>query len=150
MLQELTRTTRLIAQVFSWLSLAILGLPGHASADKHDFKTWRVDIQFVNGSKALSDAAIKTKVDQWVARAERVYQRAPVLDIHASIVKQSNKDGRDLSDLVFDSSAQYASYMDKNFDNVAVTQTEGHMVVLITDRLCIGKQNGKPQCWGGY
>jgi hypothetical protein len=31
-----------------------------------------------------------------------------------------------------------------------VTRTEGHLTVLITDELCIGKQGGQPQCWGGY
>lgn len=30
--------------------------------------------------------------------------------------------------------------MDRNFDNVAVIKTSGHLTVLITDKLCIGSK----------
>ena len=70
-------------------------------------------------------------------------------------MKQATKDGKDVSQMIFDSGAEYASFMDHNFDNVAVTKTSGHLIVLITDKLCIGSKkdasgNLVPKCWGGY
>jgi hypothetical protein len=146
---EMSACPRQMAKLVGYMTLclAALVLPQRASADKQAFKTWRLDVQFVNASKAKSDAEIKAAIDVWVAHAERVYKRPPALDIRPTTIKLAKKDGRDLSNLVFDSHAEYASYMDRNFDNVAVTKTEGHFVVLITDSLCIGKTPaGKPDC----
>lgn len=135
-----------------WLALALAGL---AHAAKDDFAQWRVDVQFINGSRASSDAQVKARIEAWVRSAEAMYQRRPALKISWTVQKQSTRGGQDLSRMVFDSQARYTDYMDRHADNVAVTKTTGHMTVLITDRLCIGTKKdagGKtvPECWGGY
>jgi Metallo-peptidase family M12/Dickkopf N-terminal cysteine-rich region len=130
-----------------WL---VLALP--AGAAKQDFADWKLDVQFVNASKAKSEQEIDDKIKAWVAEAERVYQRRPRLQIAYTVVRQTQKAGQDLSQMIFESNAAYARFMDQNLDNVAVTKTEGHLTVLITDALCIGTDNKtkKPICWGGY
>lgn len=142
---------------YAWLtSLAFLvAWPAESHAKKTDYTEWHLDVQFVNASKARSEADVKAAVADWVATAERIYQRKPKLEIKYEIVRQTRKDGQDLSQMVFDSLNAYASFMDRNFDNVAVTKTEGHLTVLITDKLCIGKyksgaKKGSHKCWGGY
>ena len=108
--------------IVGWAAVALmLGAVGPALAAKEDHAEWRLDVRFVNGSDAESEAAIAARVADWVAGAERIYQRRPRLEIDYEIVRQTRKDGQDLADMVFDSQGRYASFMDRNFDNVAVT-----------------------------
>jgi Cys-rich repeat protein len=133
------------------LAVAVVVTTGFAEGAKRDHTTWNLNVQFVNGSRAESASDVEAAVRRWVAAAEQIYQRKPSLDIHYEIVRQRRKAGQDLSDLVFETMRDYANFMDQNFDNVATTRTEGHLTVLITDRLCIGKDGGgSPRCWGGY
>ena len=113
-----------------------------ALAAKEDHGEWHLNVRFVNGSNAVSETAIASRVADWVAKAEQIYLRRPRLEIDYEVVRQTSKAGQDLASMVFDSQGAYASFMDQNFDNVAVTRTEGHLVVLITDRLCIGSYKG--------
>jgi hypothetical protein len=127
---------------------AALSLPAPAS-DKDRFTEWKVDIEFVNASKVLTDAQVKDKVAGWVKNAETVYQRRPRLVIKYTIVRRTSEGGQDLSAMVFPSQAANTRFMDQHLDNVAVTRTEGHLTVLITDKLCIGT-GAQQQCWGGW
>jgi hypothetical protein len=136
-------------------AILLLAQMPFAMAAKKDYIVWHLNVHFINGSKNLSNASLETHAKDWVEIAERVYQKTPRLKIAYEIIKQSTKDGKDLSEMVFDSLMAYASYMDKNFDNVATTKTEGYLTVLITDKLCIGKyktgaNKGQYKCWGGY
>ena len=136
-------------RVRTWLCLGLAGgLASPAPAAKQDFKVWNLEIQFINASKAVPEAEVKSKIGVWVATAERVYQRRPALKIHYSVVRQTTRDGTPLASLSFPSQAAYVSFMDQSFDNVAVTKTEGHLTVLIVDDLCIGTLPGskKPDC----
>jgi hypothetical protein len=119
-----------------------------ALAKKSDFAEWHLDVVFYNGSKSVPDDEIAEKVRSWVDKAEMVYQRRPAIKISYRIVKLTEKGGKDLSNLSFDSMRQYDKYMQDNFDNVATSKTEGHLTVVITDNLCTNE--GKEKCWGGY
>ena len=136
----------------SWVVVGLLSsfvVP--ALGAKDDAAEWKLNVRFVNASNELSESAVQAKVEAWVAEAERQYRRRPALKITYDIVRQTTKGGQNLSRMVFDSSAGYAQFMDRNFDVVAVTRTEGHIPVLITDRLCIGTdKSGAAKCWGGY
>ena len=144
-----------IGRVFGWALVLITCWIEPILAAKEDHGAWRVNVRFVNASDAKSEADIKQSVAVWVAKAEEIYQRRPRLEINYEIARQTTKAGQDLKAMVFDTLGQYASFMDQNFDNVAITKTEGHLVVLITDRLCTGIYNsgakkGQRKCWGGY
>lgn len=123
------------------LLLSLVG--GSAWAGKDDFTEWQLDVHFINGS-TQGETATKARIQEWVDAAEHTYRRNPALKITWTYEARSTQDGKNLSQMLFDNSGQYARFMDENFDNVAVTKTDGHLTVLITDKLCIGKD-----CWGG-
>jgi hypothetical protein len=91
---------------------AALSLPAGAS-DKDRFTEWKVDIEFVNASKVLTDTQVKDKVAGWVKNAETVYQRRPRLVIKYTIVRRTSEGGQDLSAMVFPSQAAYTRFMDQ-------------------------------------
>jgi hypothetical protein len=153
----LTARRTILKNIQRILSIIIVtySFAGIANASKDDFTQWKLNVQFVSGSKASTETQVQAKIQEWVRAAERVYLRKPALKITWTLVKQATKDGKDLSQMIFNSGAEYASFMDRNFDNVAVTKTSGHLIVLITDKLCIGSKkdasgNLVPKCWGGY
>ncbi len=115
-----------------------------ALAGKKEFKTWDVDVRFYNASKEHTEAEIERRVAKMVAFAEASYSRKPALKINYSIHSMFEKGGKDLTTLSFESGKKYAKFMDKYFDNVAKSKTNGYMRVLITDEICI-----KGKCIGG-
>ena len=49
---------------------------GIANASKDDFTQWKLNVQFVSGSKASTEAQVQAKIQEWVRAAERVYLRS--------------------------------------------------------------------------
>ena len=138
--------------VATLLGASILGTPAAIAGKKDQFTEWKLNIQFVNSSEKYSDKEINAKITDWVAEAERVYQRRPALKISYSVIKMTEKGGQQLGKLQFNSDGEYARYMDENFDVVAKTQTDGYLPVLLTDSsICTGvdKKTGKLDCAGG-
>jgi hypothetical protein len=139
------------ASIAAALSACPLAAPPASAAAKDQFTEWRLDLQFVNGSKKYSEAEIGKKITDWVAEAERFYRRRPALKISYTVIRMTHKGGQDLSQLQFESDAEYARFMDEHFDVVAASKTEGYLPVLLTDEICRGtdKKTGKPKCVGG-
>lgn len=135
--------------------LAFTLLTNQVWGKKSEHKNWELDVVFYNASKLKTEAEISTAVAKWVSVAEKIYERRPSLKIDYTIERIQRKGGRDVSTMIFDSLGQYSKFMDDHFDNVAVTKTEGHLTVLITDKLChgtykSGSKKGQEKCWGGY
>ena len=137
------------------VSISFLVCSNIALAKKSDYSEWKLDVVFYNASQKKTESEISSSVARWVTKAEETYQRRPSLKINYRIERLERKGGMDLSQMVFDSLGKYAKFMDDNFDNVAVTKTEGNLTVLITDELCTGTydsgaKKGQKKCWGGY
>lgn len=136
--------------IFTILCCLVLQLGSNVWGASKDYHDWNLEVVFYNASKNYSEAEIATKVADWVQKAEQVYQRRPSLKIHYRIERLTSKGGRNLDQLIFDSDRDYNQFMEQNFDNVAVTKTEGWLVVLISDKACAGtKKDGTADCWGG-
>ncbi len=130
--------------------VAFFALAPEASAQKSQYASWNLKVVFYNASTNWSETKVRTEVATWVRIAEQVYRRRPALKIEYEIQRMTRKAGRNLTNLRFDTNAQWAKFMDDHFDNVAVTQTEGHLTVLISDSACAGKdKDGNYKCWGG-
>src|SRR6185369_7843218 len=111
------------------LTLMATGLLSAAGASaKAAPATFELEVQFVNGTKAQNNATLeRDKIIPWVQKAEQQYVQKPSLKIHYTITNQRKAAGRDLSTLHFDGMSDFGKFMDENFDNVARTQTEGHL-----------------------
>ena len=118
---------------------------------KDEFKTFDLQLLFVNGTKNISNSDLEQdRIISWVEEAQRQYSVDPKLKISYTIERKTKAAGRDLSDLHFDGRTEYNKFMDEHFDNYARTETEGHLTILVGDRLCWKNLSGKEQCWGGY
>ena len=130
------------------LLAALLPLQGFATGK---FDTFDLNIRFVNGTKNTSNSDLERNlIIPWVEEAERQYSTKPSLKVSYTIDRQTMAGGRDLSDLNFDSRADFNKFMDENFDNYARTETDGHLTVLVGDTLTWTDLLGKKQKWGGY
>ena len=130
--------------------VALTALTPHAWAKKSQYATWNLKVVFYNASMDWSEATVQAKVAKWVQVAEQVFRRRPALKITYEIRRITHKAGKNLTNLRFDTDAQWAKFMEDHFDNVAVTKTEGHLTVLISDNACAGKdKDGNDDCWGG-
>lgn len=146
---------KLIKTMLLFAALITLTVVGTVHAKKSDHRVWELDVVFYNASNTKTEQEITSSISDWVAKAEEIYQRRPSLKISYTIERIQRRGGRNVSEMVFDNMSQYAKFMDDHFDNVAVTKTEGHLTVLITDKLCTstyksGKKKGQEKCWGGY
>ena len=118
---------------------------------KDAFKTFDLQLLFINGTKSTSDSTLERDlILPWVEEAQRQYSSEPALKIRYTIERKTKAGGRDLSELHFDGRTEYNKFMDEYFDNVARSETEGHLTILVGDRLCWKNVSGKEKCWGGY
>jgi hypothetical protein len=118
---------------------------------KKEFATFDLQVEFINGTKSMTNAALESTVlKPWIAEAETQFVVKPVLKIHYTVRRQTTEGGQDLSNLQFDHMADFGKFMDDHFDNVARTETDGHLTILVGEELCWKNLLGKSSCWGGY
>ncbi len=66
-----------------------------------------------------------------IANAERIYSADPPLRIKPTYLYETERGGRDLDNLTFDSDRKFHKYMDDHFDHVAMSKTTGYLQVLV-------------------
>jgi len=137
-----------MSRILFMLLAVLVPLQGFA---KDEFDTFELNILFVNGTKSTSNSDLERNVIvPWVQEAEQQYSVKPSLKLTYSIERQTMAGGQDLSDLHFDGPDAYGKFMDDHFDNYARTETDGHLTILVGDKLCWKDLLGKEKCWGGY
>ena len=130
--------------------LLLLLFPALAFA-KQDFDEFRLNLHFVNGTKETSDTDLETQaIIPWIDEAERQFSAKPRLKLSYTIERKKTVNGMDLSDMQFKSMAEFNQFMDDHFDNYARSETDGHLTLLVGNRLCWKNLLGKENCWGGW
>ncbi|MFW2403918.1 MAG: LamG-like jellyroll fold domain-containing protein [Gammaproteobacteria bacterium] len=110
---------------------------------------WDINVLVTIGV-ADYDGEEKERIDCWLEESyqqvEALYDRSPAMRIHVRTRRVEEYGGRRLSRVEFDSSGDYRQYMESNFDIVAPTKTSGYFQVVLVDEMCIGEEDGQPNC----
>jgi hypothetical protein len=134
-----------------FLTLLLVLLASFPASAKDEFKTFDLQLLFVNGTKDTGNSDLeRDRIIPWIEEAQRQYAVDPKLKISYTIERRTKAGGRDLAELHFEGRTEYNKFMDEHFDNYARSETEGHLTFLVGDRLCWKNLSGKEQCWGGY
>lgn len=130
--------------------LLVVMMPIQAFA-KTEFGEFRLNLLFVNGTENTSNSDLeRDRILPWIEEAQRQYATKPSLKLTYTIERKTTVEGKNLSDLHFDGRAAYNKFMDEHFDNYARTETDGHLTILVGNKLCWKDLLGKESCWGGY
>lgn len=132
-----------------------------ASACGYKCGSWKVDIEFIIGSKECASwnstkcKRIRTWLADEIKDAERLYSSAPAMKIAPTFKYLAEKGGRSLSEMVFKNGLSFTSYMDKYMDHVVQCKkrfksgklkgrcyswywTRGNLRYLVVDSLSVG------------
>lgn len=127
-----------IAMFFSGILLA-------DTAEKKNFDYFNLKLLIINATADTTNEVLeKNAIAKWISQAESKYSTKPSLKLTYTIERKKMLGQTRLSNLAFNSNAEFGKFMDDNFDNYARTETDGHLTLLVGDTLCIGKK-----CWGG-
>lgn len=118
-------------------------------AGKKDFKVWHLNVVYYI---ALAECAkfnssdcrtIIKNLKEEIAITEKLFSAKPALKIKPVFKYIKSKGGRELEHLSFRNKRKLNKYMDKYFDNVATSKTNGHLTILVVKSLTVkGKSIG--------
>jgi hypothetical protein len=114
---------------------------GFCIGGKHIPKYYDLTVKFYVASKKTDEKVKKTLTAQ-VADAERFFKTKPALRIKWTHERVEKVGGKDLTELRFESNSELKNFMDTHFDHVALTETRGHMTILVADKISYEKRDG--------
>lgn len=118
-----------------------------------DPDVWELNVLVTIGIGKYQDEE-KEEFDCWLEnqlrRAELLFDDTPRMKLNLRTQRRTRVDGVDLPNYWQESTGEHASFMDRNFDIMAKSKTEGYFQILIVNEICIGyDEDDDPHCIGG-
>jgi len=108
-----------------------------------DPNIWEVNVLVTIGATEYDDGPearddFECWLEDGLERAELLFGDSPRLKIRLRTQRKTHVDGANLSNFIMDSGGEYSRYMDRNFDTMAKSKTEGYYQILLSNLICIG------------
>jgi hypothetical protein len=142
------KTMKSVAIVYAITALTWVWSISTASAGNFD-----VNIHFHINTQRFSYDQIVKWMERNIETAESLYSNSPALKIHPTFTQESHSAIKIQTDsngtfsyLGFDNAPELEKFMDDNFDNQARTKTDGHLTVLVVDKVVKNEEKNKGLC----
>jgi hypothetical protein len=115
-----------------------------------DPNTWQVNLLVTLGIRDYSGIE-KEIVDCWLddqlQKAENVFRHSPSLKFRLQVQHRTTVAGVDIVNYTQESQGDHNRFMDRNFDVMAKSKTEGYYPIFVPEHPCVGyRDNGQRKC----
>ena len=115
-----------------------------------DPSTWQVNLLVTLGIRDYSGIE-KEIVDCWLddqlEKAEGVFRHSPALKFRLRVEHKTVVDGVDIVNYTRESQSAHNQFMDRNFDVMAKSRTEGYYPIFVPEHPCVGyEEDGQRKC----